>query len=296
MTSLIAGCGNLGQRVASVLLQQGTPVIGMVRSRASREGLEKAGIPALIWDLDDPAGLPSLPLAEADLFYFVPPPRHGERDPRVASLISSFETQGQPRRVVYLSTTGVYGDCEGAWVDERRPVAPRVPRALRRWDAEQRLRRWRERRGGELVILRVAGIYGPGKLPLERLRKGEPMVQASEAPYSNRIHIDDLLQVCLAAMARGRDGVVYNVSDGHPSTMIDYFDRIADLAGLPRPPQIPLAEAEGRLSAGMLSYMRESRRLDNRLMLDELGVVLQYPDLEHGLPGCLRRPGVGVKP
>jgi len=269
-----------------VLLSQAVPVTGVVRSGSSREGLEKVGIPAVMADLDGPAEIPQLPLAGVDLFYFVPPPRDGEQDLRVASLIQSFERQGHPRRVVYLSTTGVYGDCGGAWVDERRPVAPRVPRARRRWDAEQRLRRWRERGRGELVILRVAGIYGPGKLPLERLRKGVPMVRASEAPYSNRIHIDDLLQVCLAAMARGRDGAVYNVSDGHPSTMIDYFDRIANLAGLPRPPQIPLAEAEGRLSPGMLSYMRESRRLDNRLMREELGVALKFPDLERGLPGC----------
>jgi len=269
-----------------VLLHQGVPVTGVVRSGASREGLEKAGIPAVMADLDRLVDIPRLPLAGVDLFYFIPPPRDGEQDPRVASLIQSFERQGHPRRVVYLSTTGVYGDCGGAWVDERRPVAPRVPRALRRWDAEQRFRRWRELSGGELVILRVAGIYGPGKLPLERLRKGVPMVRVSEAPYSNRIHIDDLQQVCVVAMACGRDGAVYNVSDGHPSTMIDYFDRIADLAGLPRPPQIPLAEAEGRLSPGMLSYMRESRRLDNRLMREQLGVALKYPDLEHGLPAC----------
>lgn len=133
------------------------------------------------------------------------------------------------------------------------------------------------------MILRVAGIYGPGKLPLERLRKRLPMVREEEAPYTNRIHIDDLVQVSLAAMTQGGNGEVYNVSDGHPGNMADYFNRIADRTGLPRPPSISLAEVEGRLSAGMLSYMRESRRLDNRKMLRELGVVLHHKDLESGL-------------
>jgi nucleoside-diphosphate-sugar epimerase len=154
-------------------------------------------------------------------------------------------------------------------------------------DGESRLREWRERSGGELVILRVAGIYGPGKLPLERLRQGLPLIRESEAPFSNRIHVADLVRVCVAAMERGGDGEIYNVSDGHPTTMTDYFNRLADTVGLPRPPLISLAEGEQQLSAGMMSYMRESRRLDNRKMLRELGVKLQYPTLAQGLPVCL---------
>jgi len=185
--------------------------------------------------------------------------------------------------VVYISTTGVYGDCGGAWVDESRPVNPLAPRAKRRWDAECAWQAWRKASGRELVILRVPGIYGPDRLPLERLRAGLPLVRESEAPYTNRIHADDLAEVCVAAMRRGHDGEVYNACDGHPGTMTDYFNRIADLAGLPRPPQIPLAEATERLSEGMLSYLRESRRLDNRKMREELGVTLRYPSLEQGL-------------
>jgi nucleoside-diphosphate-sugar epimerase len=132
----------------------------------------------------------------------------------------------------------------------------------------------------------VAGIYGPGKLPLARLRRGEPTVRESEAPYTNRIHIDDLVRVCLAALARGGDGEVYNVSDGVPGNMTDYFNQVADWAGLPRPPQIPLAEATDRLSAGMLSYLQESRRLDSGKLRRELGVALRYPDLASGLAAC----------
>jgi nucleoside-diphosphate-sugar epimerase len=191
------------------------------------------------------------------------------------------------RRIVYLGTTGVYGDCGGDWVDEDRPVRPSVDRARRRWDAETRLRDWSAHTGGELVTLRVAGIYGPGRLPLERLRSGQPMVAQDDAPWTNRIHADDLAAVCVAAMERGRSGAVYNVSDGNPGNMTDYFNSVADAAGLPRPPVIRMADAGGRLSEGLISYLRESRRLSNRRMLDELGVVLRYPTLEEGLRACL---------
>ncbi len=289
MASLIFGCGYLGRRLAAALQARGERVTGVVRSEASRRVLAKAGIPAVAWDWDwnRPGAAPWPELAGADLHYFVPPPREGERDTRVAALVERLSEGNGPRRLLYLGTTGVYGDCGGDWVDETRPPAPVVPRALRRLDAENRFRAWREAGGGELVLLRVAGIYGPGKLPLERLRRGLPVVRPEEAPWSNRIHVDDLVQACLAAMARGRDGAVYNVSDGHPSTMTDYLDRVADLAGLPRPPRIALADGERALSPGMMSYMRESRRLDNRRLREELGVALRYPTLEAGLPTCL---------
>ncbi|MCP4995029.1 MAG: SDR family oxidoreductase [Gammaproteobacteria bacterium] len=286
MKLIIFGCGYLGSRLAQWRLQKGDEVVGIVRSGGSVERLQELAIVPLRADLDSDA-LPSIPLRDASVFYFAPPPREGEEDSRLRRLIAAFERQDSPRRLVYLSTTGVYGDCAGEWVDEKHPVNPVVPRAMRRWDAEQVLQQWRQRTGGELVILRVAGIYGPGKLPLDRLKRGVPMVQASEAPFTNRIHIDDLVQACSAAMDRGRDGEVYNLSDGQPGTMTDYFNQIADLAGLPRPPQIFLAEGEGQLSAGMMSYMRESRRLDNRKMLQELGVELKYPTLEQGLKAIL---------
>ena len=279
------GCGYLGRKVALASKQRGVPVTGMVRSQASIEALESRGIRAMRADLDLPE-LPDLPLRDSSIYYFAPPPREGELDSRVRNLVRGFQQQGQPRRIVYLSTTGVYGDCKGAWVDETRTPNPVVARAKRRWDAEQVFHQWRTETGGELVILRVAGIYGPGKLPLDRLRKGLPLISEQEAPFTNRIHADDLVQVCLAAMERGVDGETYNVSDGHPGTMTDYFNRIADRAGLPRPPQIPMSEGAGKLSAGMMSYMAESRRLSNRKMLDELGVELMYPDLDVGLDAC----------
>jgi nucleoside-diphosphate-sugar epimerase len=267
------------------LREQGELVTGVVRSAESAERLEAEKIESLRADLDEPT--PPLPTAHSRVFYLVPPPPRGEQDPRMERFLAGLARDGQPSRLVYVSTTGVYGDCRGDWVDETHPAAPQVDRARRRWDAEQRLRTWRERNNGELVILRVAGIYGPGKLPLERLRRGAPMVAEADAPWTNRIHVDDLVSVLLAAMERAPNGAVYNVSDGHPGNMTDYFNRVADLVGLPRPPAIGRAEAEEQLSTGMLSYLAESRRLSNRKMVDELGVELRYPTLDTGLPACL---------
>jgi nucleoside-diphosphate-sugar epimerase len=282
---LIIGCGDLGRRLASARLREGEKIAGVVRSSASIARLEELGITGFQVDLDEPP-LPELPIEQSCLFYFAPPPRDGIQDSRVRALEAAFPVQGNPSRLVYLSTTGVYGDCQGEWVDESREPNPKVERALRRRDAEQVLQRWSSENGAELIILRVAGIYGPGKLPLARLREGLPLIRESEAPFTNRIHIDDLVQVCTAAMERGVPGQIYNVSDGEPGTMTDYFNRIADRAGLPRAPQISMAEGSEHLSAGMMSYMRESRRLDNSKMLRELGVELRYPNLELGLESC----------
>lgn len=282
---LIIGCGDVGRCVARRYLGSGNAVTGIVRSEASADSLKQQGIQAIRVDLDqDP--LPSLPSRDERVFYFAPPPARGAADPRVARMVEAFHRDGPPRRLVYISTTGVYGDCRGEWVDEKRPVNPGVDRARRRLDAEIRFQEWSRVSGAELVILRVAGIYGPDRLPLARIRQGLPLVRAKEAPFTNRIHEYDLAQVCMASMERPVAGEIFNVSDGHPGAMADYFDAIADLAGLPRPPKIPLAGAEQHLSAGMLSYMRESRRLDNRKMLERLTIELRYPSLEQGGPAC----------
>lgn len=283
---LIVGCGYVGRRVAALEQARGRPVTGVVRSAASAQTLEREGIAAICADLDaaPPAGLAT---RGTDVYYFAPPPQRGITEPRVAAFLAGLARRGQPRRIVYIGTTGIYGDCRGEWVDESRPANPSADRAHRRWDAECRLRDWSATTGGELVVLRVAGIYGPGRLPLDRLHRALPMVAEDEAPWTNRIHADDLAMVCIAAMDRAPSGAVYNVSDGHPGNMADYFNRVADLVGLPRPPVIRLADADGRLSEGLLSYLRESRRLDNGRMLRELGVTLHYPTLDAGLPACV---------
>jgi len=254
---VIVGCGYVGRRVALAYLEQGVSVLGVVSSRTSADALAAAGITAIPRDLASEE-LGDLPFADAKLFHFAPPPGRG-----------------------------LDGDCQGAWVDESWPPRPAADRARRRWDAEQTLRQWARAAGRQLAILRVPGIYGPGRLPLERIRQGLPMVRAEDAPYSNRIHVDDLVAACLAAMEGSDATGVYNVSDGHPTTMTDYFQRIADAAGLPRPPLISMQEADTQLSAGMLSYMQESRRLTNRKLVEELGVSLRYPTLDDGLKASL---------
>jgi nucleoside-diphosphate-sugar epimerase len=281
---LIIGCGYMGQRVIAQLADPAS-VTGVVRSAASAAAIEALGAHALRADLDQDSLAP-LPSRGTQVLYLAPPPSSGTCDTRMTRFLAATNRDGEPLRIVYISTSGVYGDCGGQWVDESWPANPGVDRARRRWDAEQQLRAWRARSGGELVILRVAGIYGPGKLPLARLKKGLPMIAAHETPWTNRIHADDLATALLAALERGRDGEVYNACDGHPGNMADYFNRVADLAGLPRPPVIPVAEAGSQLSAGLQSYLAESRRLSNRKLVDELGVVLRYRSLDEGLPAC----------
>jgi nucleoside-diphosphate-sugar epimerase len=142
-----------------------------------------------------------------------------------------------------------------------------------------------------VVILRVPGIYGPRYLPEERLRSGEPVLREDESPFSNRIHADDLARVCVVAAHHVHPRLLYNVSDGHPTTMTDFFYRVADVLGIPRPPMVTMEEARRRLGEGMLSYLAESKRIDSRRMREELGVELMYPDLTAGLASCFERCG-----
>ena len=283
---LIVGCGDVGRKLAARARQQKYAVYCLVRRTNSAASLLENGLNAAAVDLDLAAPTLTGEWDQEQVYYLAPPPSQGTMDPRMTRFLAALPTD-KPHRIVYISTTGVYGDCAGEWVDESRPANPQVDRARRRYDAEQQLRHWQDTGNGTLVVLRVAGIYGPGKLPLDRLRSNTPMIGAEAAPWTNRIHIDDLVSVCEAAMARGADGAVYNVSDGHPGNMRDYFDRVADLYQLPRAPLIGADEARSSLSPGMLSYLAESRRLDNSRMLDELGVTLRYPDLASGLAACV---------
>jgi nucleoside-diphosphate-sugar epimerase len=288
---LIIGCGDIGMRVAALERAAGRSVAGLARAAASARRLRAAGIAPLRGDLDVASSLTGLPRRGAVVYYFAPPPGRGVTDPRMQAFVSTMTAPDLPRRVVLISTTGVYGDCRGEWVTEDRPPNPRVDRARRRLAAETVLRSWSETGGVPVVILRVPGIYGPGRLPQERLRAGEPVLREEESPFSNRIHADDLARVCVAAAHCPHPSVVYNVSDGHPTTMTDFFYRVADHLGLPRPPAISREAALRRLGEGMLSYLAESKRIDNRRMLKELGVVLKYPDLAAGLSSCVGEDG-----
>jgi nucleoside-diphosphate-sugar epimerase len=257
-------------------------VTGLVHSAASARELVAAGVSVLRLELD--SELPALAAGFRDIFYFAPPPGEGETDTRMARMLAALAMP--PRRIVYISTSAVYGDCAGAWIDEGHPVQPTTPRGARRLDAERQLQAWAQVHDVEWIILRVPGIYGPDKLPLARLRKGLPVLREDQAPYTNRIHGDDLAVISVAAMDSDRANTVYNVSDGNPSNMTDYFFHVADAAGLPRPPVVSRDEAGAVLSAGMLSFLNDSRRMRNDRLLNELGIRLQYPDLEAGLKSC----------
>lgn len=292
---LIVGCGDIGVRIANRVREAGGRVAAVARSQESARRLEKYDIETVSADLDRPETLADLAAAGRLVFYLAPPPGGGPIDTRMRNFCQALSQQA-PAKVVYMSTSGVYGDCGGRQVDETTPVNPQTSRAKRRVDAENRLRDWARTHGVPIVILRVTGIYGPGRLPIARIRQGHPVLREEDSPPTNRIHADDLAAVCVATAQRGRDGEVFNVSDGQPGTMTQYFDAVADLLGLERPPRIPLAEARQVMNPMMMSYLSESRRMDNRKMCQELKVELQFPTLESGLKDIaaqLDRPGMG---
>jgi nucleoside-diphosphate-sugar epimerase len=281
-TALIVGFGDIGQRMAKFALQAGQSVAALVRSPRSM-----LGVSAIAGDLDRAESLVELAeLSSGVLFHFAPPPGAGLHDTRTTHLLAALEGT-PPRRIIYISTSGVYGDCAGAWVDETYPVNPGNERSRRRVDAERQLSAFSERHAMPLVILRVPGIYGPGRLPLERIRRGDPVVCLEEAPqgslWSNRIHADDLAAIAIRAAQDDASPGIYNVSDDEPSSMTYYIYRVADAVGLPRPPCVSLAEAQRTFSPGILDYLNESRRLDNRRMKAKLGISLRYPTLAEGL-------------
>ena len=283
---LIIGCGYTGRRLAARLLTNNQKITGTVATEPSAQVLRVLGVEPIVADLDSPDT--ALPLAgHQQIFYFAPPPGEGSTDPRLARVLLQLTEQDLHPRIVYTGTTGVYGDCQGDWVAEQRPLNPTTDRARRRADAEQQLTSWAQSTGGEAIILRVAGIYGPGRLPLERLRQGAPMIRADEAPFSNRIHVDDLVSACLAAMDHGHSGLAYNVADGTPGTMAQYFNTLADLTGLPHPPAVSWEEAQKTMPPGLLSYLQENRRIDVLRLVCHLGVELKYPDLAAGLRASL---------
>jgi len=222
------------------------------------------------------------------VLYFAPPQPEGDRDLRMQAFLRLLDTRVPPRRMVYISTSAVYGDCQGAWITESQPVNPATARGQRRLDAEQQLCAWCGAHSVQWMLLRVPGIYGPGKLPLARLRKGTPVLAETDSPYTNRIHGDDLAAICVAALFSPHADEIYNVSDGHPSNMTDYFFRVADAAGLPHPPTIDREEAGRVLTRGMLSFLNDSRRMRNDKLLNELDVSLNYPDLDAGLKSCFK--------
>lgn len=277
--ALIAGYGDIGQRVAMLLHAAGKQVHALVRDPARLLPQDAAQLQ--LADLDRPQDAGDWPL----VFWFAPPPAQGDGDARLRGWLAA--QRGRIARIVYISTPAVYGDCQGRWIDEDEPLAPRSPRGQRRLDAERALQSWQQQTGGEAIILRVPGIYGPGRLPIERLRQNMPVLKPEASLYSNRIHADDLARAALHAAAHGRAGRAYHISDSHPTCMADYFIRCAQLLGLPQPRQVDLDEARRVFTPAMWSFMEESKRLKTDRLREELHFAPRYPDLASGLPSCL---------
>ena len=280
---LIVGCGDIALR-ALPQLARNYQVFGLVRSAGQADRIAALGATPLAGDLDIPVTLHDLAGGSDLVLHLAPPGESGDRDQRTANLIAAFATR-PPERLIYISTSGVYGDCGGAWVDEERTVAPQTVRALRRVDAERALFAWGAQNGVAVVVLRVPGIYAAERLPLAQLKRASPVLLAEDDVYTNHIHADDLAGVCVAALQRGGAGRAYNASDDSEMKMGDYFDLVADRARLPRPPRIARAAAEaGAIAEGLMSFMRESRRLTNTRMKAELRVRLRYPSVHEGVP------------
>ena len=289
---LIVGCGDLGLRTAG---QLGAPQSQRVRLMALTSSPERVrflracGITPLLGNLDDADSLKRLAGIAHRMIHLAPPPtdRQGasDRDPRSLALVRALRLRTPLKALVYASTTGVYGDCGGQRVNETRTVNPHTPRAQRRVDAEN-LMRFLGRSGVRVSILRIPGIYAPdrqGGTPRERLLRGTPVLVAKEDVYTNHIHANDLARACAAALWRGKPQRVVNVTDDTDFKMGDYFDLAAGLYGLPKPPRISRGEANTALPLMLLSFMSESRRLDNTRMKKELKVRLHYPHVRDGL-------------
>ena len=262
----------------------------MLRDARRAPAWRAAGALPVVADLDDRASLRRVAGLADSVLHLAPPPGEGRRDQRTRNLLAALGTgKSLPRRLIYVSTTGVYGDCRGAQIDETRRVNAESSRAARRLDAERCLRAWGRRTGVTVAILRVPGIYAADRLPVERLRKGLPALIDADDVYTNHIPADDLAAACIAALRHGRCNRAYNVVDDSDLKMGDYFDRVAAAFGLPLPPRISRAEAGQRLSPMQMSFMRESRRIGNNRLKDELKLRLAYPTVDDGIRAALER-------
>ena len=283
---LIIGCGDVGQRVVRV--QRHVRVVALTSSPDRVAGLRAQGVTPVVGNLDVPASLQRLAGWATRVLHLAPPPLQGNTDPRSLALTRMLMRRSAPRSVVYGSTSGVYGDCAGAWVDENRRVNPITPRAQRRVDAEARVRHFGRLRSSavRVSVLRIPGIYAPdreGGTPRDRLLRGTPVLAHEDDVFTNHIHANDLARACQLALWRGQPQRVYNVNDDSQLLMGDYFDMAAGLYGLATPPRISRAQAQTELPAMQLSFMSESRRMVNIRMKRELRLQLRYADVKEGL-------------
>ena len=282
---LIVGCGDVGLRVAAALPRR-VRVLALTSSPERHAELRQRGITPLAGNLDQAATLQRLAGLADRVLHLAPPPAEGTDDPRTRALLQALRRRTPPLALVYGSTSGVYGDCQGQWIAETHRLQPATARARRRVAAEAEVRFLGRSAGLRASILRIPGIYAPdraGGTPRERLLRGTPVLLPEDDVYTNHIHADDLARACLAALWRGQPQRVYHANDDTELTMGAYFDLAAGLYGLPRPPRLSRAEALQQLPATQLSFMSESRRLLNTRLKRELRLGLRHPTVNSGL-------------
>ncbi len=288
-TLLIVGCGDVGLRVLP-LVRRAWRVLALTSSPERRAALRAGGAVPLVGNLDEPETLGRLGALADAVLHLAPPPAGGSNDPRTAALLRALARGGRVQRLVYASTSGVYGDCGGARFDETRAVNANTDRARRRVDAENQLRWFGRRTGAVVSVLRIPGIYAtnrPGGHPRERLLRGTPVLREEDDVYTNHIHADDLARACVAALYRGKPQRVVHASDHSELKMGNYFDLAAQLCGLAPPRRVSRAEAAATLGVMQMSFMSESRRLTNRRLTEELRLKLRYPTVVEGLSAPL---------
>ena len=285
---LIVGCGDVARRTLLRLLGH-YRVFALLRDPAQCVFWRAMGARPIVADLDRPVSLRRIAGLADIVLHFAPPPEYGAGDARMRRFLAALSlAKSLPQRLIYVSTSGVYGDCAGARIDETRPARPITPRARRRVDAERQLRRFGRQNKVRVSILRAPGIYAQDRLPLERLQKGVCALRAEDDVYTNHIHADDLAMLVCAALRYGQANRCYNATDDSEMKMAEYFDLVADRFSLPRVPRISRGEAQTQMSSLQLSFMSESRRLDNRRIKNELRAQLRYPRIEDGVDAAWR--------
>ncbi len=282
---LIVGCGDVGLRVAG-LLKPSSRVMALTSSAERRGVLQASGITPLLGNLDKPQTLRRLAGMATHVVHMAPPPLEGRTDPRTRALLLALRLRSEPAVLVYGSTTGVYGDCAGAWIDETRPLQPQTARAQRRVDAQDWVHYFGKSGYPRVQVLRIPGIYAldrEGGTPRERLLRGTPVLNANEDVYTNHIHADDLARATVLALWRGKPLRAINVCDGTDMKMGDYMDSVAAMWNLPLPARITREQAQSQLSPMVMSFLNESRRIRAQRLTHELGLRLRYPTVMDGL-------------
>ncbi|MEP6966217.1 MAG: NAD-dependent epimerase/dehydratase family protein [Polaromonas sp.] len=285
---LIVGCGDVGLRVARSLPSR-VKLVALTSSAERVDALRRARITPLQGNLDEPATLRRLAGLATRVLHLAPPPGdhlNWRNDPRTVALLRALRLRSLPLSLVYGSTSGVYGDCGGEPVNETRPLNPHTPRSQRRAHAEAHVRLFGRATATPVHILRIPGIYAPdreGGTPRARLLKGTPVLRREDDVYTSHIHADDLARACIAALWRGKPQRITHACDDTRLLMGDYFDLAADLYRLQRPPRVARDTATQQLPLMLLSFMSESRRLDNQRLKKDLRLVLRYPTVAEGL-------------